>query len=235
MKMRKTIALAIVLLPMATLLMSSCSKDTDNNAVTEDTIEKTLLAEDLVIFPNMCDSIPMESLSAEETEALLKMREEEYLAHDIYVNFGELYALPVFTFISRSEQQHTNAIAKLLVKYGLTDPAIDHQTGVFVNEDLQSLYNSLLAQGQVSLIDALTVGATIEDLDIKDLMDLSLVVDNQDLLYVFANLTKGSRNHMRSFSIQLTNAGVTYTPQYISAELYQYIITTPHERGPVAP
>jgi len=236
MKTAKSLFLAVMLIPATVLLMSNCTKDKET--LTSDdaaSVEKSLYAEDSTILQQNCDSLPFEELSPEEVNALLLMREEELLAHDVYTGLSAVYQIPVFTFISRSELQHSTAIQRLLQKYELPDPAVNHVTGVFANSDLQTLYISLMEQGSASLIAALTVGATIEDLDIKDLMDLSEVADNQDILWVFANLTKGSRNHLRSFSKQLTLQGVSYAPQFISEELYLQIVNSPHERGPVRP
>jgi len=179
-------------------------------------------------------SLPSEALSTSEIAALNTMREEELLAHDVYVLFYTLYKIPVFNNISQAETQHAEAVKTLLLKYSLPDPAMNHVAGVFVNSDLQALYTSLVAQGKGSLTAALTVGATIEDLDINDLHNhIAADVDNQDILFVFSNLEKGSRNHLRSFNRLLTARGVTYTPQYISLEYFNQIISSPQETGSV--
>jgi hypothetical protein len=162
------------------------------------------------------------------------MREEELVAHDVYILFYTLYKIPVFNNISLAETQHAEAVKTLLLKYSLPDPALNHVAGVFINSDLQALYTSLVAQGKGSLTAALTVGATIEDLDINDLHNhIATDVDNQDILFVFSNLEKGSRNHLRSFYRLLTAKGVTYTPQYISVEYFNQIISSAQETGSV--
>ncbi len=221
----------IVMMGAANLLMSSCSEKDSVTPNDTSLSDKSLESVDYTMCNCMSDTLPYEELSEVETEALTMMREEELLARDVYIFLSELYSIPVFSNISRSEQQHTNAIAGLIVKYSLPDIAADHQPGVFVNQDLQELYNTLTDQGEISLTEALKVGATIEDLDIKDLMDHREMIDNQDIGIVFANLTKGSRNHLRSFSAVLSRRGVTYIPQFISQELYDQIISSPHERG----
>jgi hypothetical protein len=175
-------------------------------------------------------SLPSEPLSASEISALTIMREEELLAHDVYTMLFSMYKTPVFNNISLSEMRHTEAIKALLLKYSLTDPAADHIQGVFVNPELQALYISLASQGKISLTSALSVGATIEDLDINDLHNhIAADVDNQDIIFVFGNLEKGSRNHLRAFISLLTDKDVTYSPQYISVEYFNQIISSAQE------
>jgi len=178
------------------------------------------------------DSLPMQELSDFEKNSLLFMREEEKLAHDVYQRLYEKWQARVFTNIARSEQQHTSMIGKLINKYNLTDPYQD-EVGVFTNPELQQLFHELVAAGSTSLIDAYKVGATIEDLDIYDLLTALEAIDNLDMRVVYQNLMKGSRNHLRSFYRLLSENGVTYVAQYISPELLEKIVTTPWERGPV--
>ena len=116
----------------------------------------------------------------------------------------------------------------LLQYYNLPDPA-STEIGVFTNPDLQALYDDLVEQGSVALVDALTVGATIEDVDIYDLEQHTAETSNEAIITIFERLACASGNHMRSFSAWLANKGVTYVPQYISQEEYDEIIGTPHQ------
>ncbi|MDH4364740.1 MAG: DUF2202 domain-containing protein, partial [Acidimicrobiia bacterium] len=50
-----------------------------------------------------------------------------------------------------------------------------------------------MARGSGALVDALTVGATIEDLDIADLR--ARATDTPAIALVYANLERGSPNH----------------------------------------
>jgi hypothetical protein len=163
-------------------------------------------------------------LDAYETAALIYMREEEKLAHDVYVTLSAQWGLPIFQNIGQSEQTHTDAIKALIERYNLADPA-SNPVGVFTNPDLQSLYNSLIARGNQSFNEALNVGATIEEIDILDLeKDLSQT-DNTDIQQIFTNLKYGSYNHLRAFTSTLyRQTGETYQPQYLSLEAYQAII-----------
>ena len=176
------------------------------------------------------ENLPKQKLSPQEIKDLLYMREEEKLARDVYLTLYRRWRLPVFRNIARSEQRHMDIMEVLIRKYGLKDPA-KNQIGVFSNSHLQSLYNKLVAQGEKSLIDALKVGALIEELDITDLKRAMAETDNQDIKIAYANLMKGSRNHLRAFTRILRRWGYRYTPQYLSEEEYQKIISTPIERG----
>lgn len=172
-----------------------------------------------------------EPLSADEILSLKWMREEEKLAHDVYISLFNKWGVNIFTNIANSEQTHTNAVLTLLNKYELTDPVGTNTVGIFKDTILQNLYTQLVAQGSTSLPDAYKVGATIEDLDIFDLNNWVTKVDNQDIKFVYQNLTKGSRNHMRSFYSQIISAGGTYTAQFISQAELDAIINSAKETG----
>jgi hypothetical protein len=64
------------------------------------------------------------SLTTEEKNDLLFMREEEKLARDVYLTLHDIWGTPVFANIATSEQQHMDAILKLLNTYKLPDPTV---------------------------------------------------------------------------------------------------------------
>ena len=178
-------------------------------------------------------NLPIQDLSSLEEIGLIKMREEEKLARDVYQALHEKWGHRVFQNIAQSEQQHMNAIQALLKKYSMEDPAAKAPAGVFHDEELQTLYNSLVEQGEQSLIEAFQVGATIEDLDIKDLYEFLEQTDNTDIKTVYQNLAKGSRNHLRSFCYQLSLNGASYEAQFLTMAQINDIISSPKERGRV--
>jgi hypothetical protein len=164
------------------------------------------------------------SLDADEKNALMTMREEEKLAHDVYVTLYAEWGLPIFQNISQSEQTHTEAVRALIDRYNLSDPALN-AAGVFTNPDLQALFNSLVTRGNQSLSEALKVGAAIEEIDILDLEKYLSQTDNTDIQQVFTDLKLGSDNHLRAFTSTLNRqTGETYQPQYLSMEAYQAIL-----------
>ncbi len=171
------------------------------------------------------------TLSQEEIDSLIKMREEEKLARDVYLTLYDKWGLQVFNNIAKSEETHTLAVKDLLDLYNVEDPVVDDTVGVFTNPEFSELYSQLVSQGEESVVSALKVGATIEDLDIKDLEDDMKLTDNQNILLVYKNLKQGSYNHMRAFVGQLENYNETYEPQYISIEEFNYILETPMGHG----
>ncbi len=164
-------------------------------------------------------------LSQAEINNLKFLREEEKLARDVYLYSYDKYQLMIFDNISQSEQRHMNSVLNLLNKYGIPDSA-SAEIGVFNNPDLQKLYNSLTKQADISSVEALKAGATIEDLDINDIDDFTANTTKPDLLNVYENLNCGSKNHIRAFTRWLENNEVTYAPQYISVEEYTIILSS---------
>lgn len=242
MKTRKNFFIFLTLPVMFTLTLvtASCSKTSDEStpdAAASELKETILLTGAFEQYPmasvgNCLDTFPYEELSDEEAAALLHMREEELLAKDVYTFAYALYSIPIFNNISKAETQHTEMVKLLIEKYELSDPGEGHQAGVFINQDLQAAYNELTDLADNSLIEGLTAGATIEDMDIFDLRNLiENVVDNQDITWVFENLERGSRNHLRAFYRNLVFRGGDYTPQYISQEYFDEIINSGHEPG----
>ena len=177
--------------------------------------------------------LPLQKLSKKEKKFLKLMREEEKLARDVYLSLHEQWDLRIFRQIARAEGKHMSAVLGLLRKYGLEDPAAGNPIGVFTDSRLQTLYEDLSAMGQTSVVNALTVGAAIEDVDIYDLQRALSRTDNEDIAIVYQNLMKGSRNHLRAFVGQLESRSESYEPSYLSIEEYEEIISTPKERGAV--
>jgi hypothetical protein len=122
-------------------------------------------------------------------------------------------------------------VGTLLARYDIKDPITSTDVGVFTDPTFTKLYSELVATGSKSLLDAMTVGAVIEDLDIMDLQ--RLVSTSPDIAIVYDALELGSRNHMRAFYRQLQKIGADYTPIYISQDAFDTIIAGNMEQGPM--
>jgi len=164
------------------------------------------------------------SLSADEIAGLLFMREEEKLAHDVYLTLNDIWGMSIFNNIAASEQMHTDAVVNLLNTNGIPDPAANNGIGQFTNQNLQTLYDQLITTGSQSLADALQVGGAIEEIDILDL-DERMNNSSSDILAVYQNLRDGSTNHLQSFaSTYERQTGETYQPQYLDQAGYDAIM-----------
>mgnify|MGYP001820052065 CR=1 FL=1 len=170
-------------------------------------------------------TVSLDTLSDDEAAGLVFMREEEKLARDVYIYLYETWGQKTFDNIAASEQTHTDAMLELLHKYGIDDPVGDNAEGVFVDQNLQGLYDTLTATGSASLIDALLVGAAIEEIDLIDIKHLVDELDgNDDIRQAYENLIAGSENHLRAFVRVLEQQGITYTPGHLSQEEYDAIV-----------
>jgi len=98
-------------------------------------------------------------LNESEVEGLIYMREEEKLARDVYLTLFNQWNLNIFQNIAKSEQTHTDAVKNLLDIYGIVDPVRDDGIGIFVNPDLQALYDQLAMQGSQSVYESLLKGS----------------------------------------------------------------------------
>lgn len=168
-------------------------------------------------------------LTQEEKDDLIFLREEEKLARDVYLFSYDKYGEEIFSNISQSEQRHMDKVLTLLEKYNLKDP-VSSERGVFTNQTLQKLYNDLIALSGSSLIEALKVGATIEDLDIRDIglnEDRTTISDIED---VYRKLKCASTNHMRGFNAKIIENGTTYAPQYITIDYFNTIINSTNQQ-----
>lgn len=190
---------------------------------------KTILLLVLAINSLAAFSQKTTKLTASEKEGILLMREEEKLAHDVYSFFAEKYDIPIFRNIAKSEVVHQKSMIWLMENYGIEDPSYEEQ-GKFRNKDLQKLYNKLTSQGN-TLIEALKVGAYIEDLDIYDLKNLMKETDNEDILRIYNRLLLGSENHLRAFVRNLSGRGVEYKPEFITKDEMNTILNNSKQKN----
>lgn len=178
----------------------------------------------LVIFTNYTKT----NFSKNDQESLLFMLEEEKLAHDVYSQLYEKWETRQFGNIKESEKMHMEKVKTLLDQNKIQYEILP--IGKFKNKNLQKLYYDLIAKGNISEIEALKVGATIEDVDIFDLKKLKKETENQQILSTYDFLECGSRNHLRAFNRGLSMNNSIYKAQYISTSEYAEILNTSQEQ-----
>jgi hypothetical protein len=187
----------------------------------------------------------MNSLAVDfnESSHLIFMREEEKLARDVYITLGIKYPqLAVFGNISKSEETHTCAVCDKLTRYGIEDPVVNDNVGVFSGEEFggyfSEKYQQLVEMGSGDELAALFVGALIEELDMQDINYCpeaivkadngindsnscgKVYTDNDDILRLYEALLEGSKDHLRAYvnNIEQRLGYNSYKAQILSQE-----------------
>ncbi|MVO07616.1 DUF2202 domain-containing protein [Flavobacterium sp. TP390] len=143
------------------------------------------------------------SLSQEEINQMKFMLEEEKMALDVYSFLANKWDLQIFRNIKKSEAKHMEAVKRLLESNEVAYE-ISSQSGVFMSQELQHLYNDLIQKGSNSTIEALEVGKNIEE---KDIYDLQMAISNTNDVYtkeIYTNLLNASYNHLAAFNRNLS-------------------------------
>lgn len=191
------------------------------------------------------------TLDVTEASHLTFMREEEKLARDVYLTFAEMYPnQKVFSNIAtKSEQTHTDTMRDKLEQFGLQDPNpttndLPSSIGLFSGDEwgwyFMQKFAELTAKGSNSELDALYVGALIEELDMHDIADCPTVMvdagypdpcglhytDENVLQTSYSSLIDGSENHLRAYVGQIEAViGVgNYEAQYLTQEAVDTIL-----------
>ncbi|SES68168.1 hypothetical protein SAMN04487962_101157 [Marinobacter segnicrescens] len=161
-----------------------------------------------------------------EISDLRYMREEEKLARDVYLTLDEQWGkqTQVFARIALSEEDHTTTVDYLLDKFGVEDPVVNDTIGVFTNQELQALYDELVAKGKTSFINALYVGALIEEKDMRDILAAIDQTDERPIIIAYSNLLDGSKSHLRAFVRVIEAQGLTYEAQLLDPEEVRLIL-----------
>jgi hypothetical protein len=188
------------------------------------------------------------TLDAAEETHLIFMREEEKLARDVYLTLAEEYPnQPVFNQIATSsEQTHTDTMRDKLDQYNIDDPNpttndLPSSIGVYTGAEwgwyFSEKFEALTEWGFQSELQALYVGAFIEELDMHDIVECPQVIvdtdngigeagcglvytDEQPLINSYSSLIDGSENHLRSFvgQIEALIGEGEYVAQYLTQE-----------------
>lgn len=155
---------------------------------------------------------------------LLRMREEEKLARDVYTALAKTSKLPIFRNISRAESQHMQSVERLIG--GANGSGLTDIPGTFSYPDYQQLYQSLVASGMSSPLNALMVGAKIEEMDIADLKRLLTQTANPQVRQVLEHLMQGSQNHLRAFASQIARQGASYNAEFLTQAEFDQIASS---------
>lgn len=161
-------------------------------------------------------------------DTLIRLYEEEILAHDLYVALGRKFpeVMPLKN-IPQSELRHREALAAILKTEGIKLPTPAGKRR-FVSKGLNATFAKWLAEGRTSAAAACLAGVRLEDHDIADLRQAQL--DFPKHKAVLAALEAASGNHLRAFHRNLTVRGGTYTPEALPADDFEAVLNSPHSR-----
>jgi|688.fasta_scaffold796031_1 hypothetical protein len=159
----------------------------------------TALFSALALAPGASAATPT-YLTTTQKAQLKFLIEEEKLARDVYTFLAGKVTTRKFSNIARSEQTHMNYIATLLTKYKQTNPTVGKAAGVFVNKEIQALYNALTVEGSAGLLEAYGVGVKVEEVDIASLKELLAKPMPVDVKAALDLLLAASYNHLEAFS-----------------------------------
>lgn len=166
---------------------------------------------------------------AADTNHLIRLYEEEILAHDLYVELGKVHPeIRPFQNIRHSEARHREAMAGILQAEGITVPKPPDGRR-FASKGLDRLYRQWLKEGRKSPVDACRVGVRLEDHDIADLRAAQR--DFPKHREVLAQLEAASNNHLRAFHRNLTMRDGSYKPEALPAADFTTIVEGEMQRG----
>ena len=195
------------------------------------------------------DSASSTTVDEHERLHLVFMREEEKLARDVYITLGMQYPyVNVFGNIVQSEERHTCSVCDKLQQYGITDPVTNNNVGVFSGEEFgvyfTEKFQQLTDRGTEGELEALYVGAYIEELDMIDIRQCPAVIvetidsveavsdcgkvytDNADIQRLYDSLLEGSESHLRAYvkKIEQRIGEGNYQAQVLSQESIDAIL-----------
>jgi len=164
-------------------------------------------------------------LDKAEQHHLIFMRQEEKLARDVYTSLAGMWPdSRIFVNIGEgSEQTHTDVMRDKLEEFNVDDPEpntdiLPSSIGVFTGELYGSYFNAnyqaLINKGSQSELDALYVGALIEELDMHDIVECPDIIKDTDngisdcglnytdepsLINAYSSLLDGSKSHLKAY------------------------------------
>lgn len=168
-----------------------------------------------------------QSITDSEKSTILRMREDEKMARDVYLTMNEKWNQKVFANILESEEYHMSQIKMLIDKYKLEDPVAktNDQRGVFINQDIQKMYDEFVVYGSANVLAAYRAGAKIEELDIKELKEAIAGTEQKEIKNTYDYLENASENHLNAFVRNIDRLGVKYEPVVLSKEEYNSIVS----------
>lgn len=153
---------------------------------------------------------------------LIRLYEEEILAHDLYVALAKVHPeLMPLRNIPSSEARHREAMSSVLAQEKINPPEI-LQGRKFATKGLDEIAAKWLEEGRKSPAAACLVGVRLEEHDIADLRKAQIEFPAHK--QVLAQLEAASNNHLRAFHRNLVRHGGHYKAEVLSAAEFKAIL-----------
>lgn len=139
------------------------------------------------------------SLLDSEAESLLYMIEKEKMAYEIYEELSAQTGLSEFGFASFLEGRQYNKLLFTAERFNLDTSSLSTEAGVFSNDEIQNLYDTLMFEASISTEAAINVAISMEE---NDIAYLDSAVDNAEsvlLGQVYFCLENSSINQINIF------------------------------------
>jgi len=164
---------------------------------------------------------------AADKSDLIRLYEDEILAHDLYVELGKIHPdIRPLRNIPQSEARHRQVMAGILEKEGIALPK-PPEGRKFVTKGLDEIYRGWLEEGRKSETDACRVGVRLEDHDIAELR--AAAKDFAAHAEALAGLEAASNNHLRAFHQNLVSRGGSYKVEALPPKDFEAILKGEHQ------
>ena len=208
MKALKAYVTAAITLSLVSIAHATCGGSCGDSSVQSCALVLNLVDE----------SIP--PIDAQLGHLLRAQVEEETMAAQVYRALGETYALRPFQHIPLAEDAHAEAVRKILA----ATPYPASPANTLADEKFITLRDELIARGNTSEIEAIRVGAFIEERDIQDLRLVMAATKSASVLETLHWLETGSYHHLNAFVRQLRMRGESYSPQLLNQAEFDAIV-----------
>lgn len=168
-------------------------------------------------------------LGEDERRDLLQIQGRRKLARDLYAELAKRWSAPALVRVGAAEEAHLDAIDALIEHYGLAGPAARHADGQFGDPQTPALHAQLIDMGRRSEMAASQIGMLVEELGLRDLAAARSRTRQPEIVAVYDDLMRSSRNHMRAFFRQMQRFEGEYVPQYLTLTDFEAIVWTQPE------
>jgi len=153
-------------------------------------------------------------------EAYLHLFNAERVAADVLAALSKKWGGRPFSKLAEAEATHVAAVGRILGRTG--NSSADTEQGKYSMPEFQALYDAMVKRGSASLEEALSAGAELEEMSLRDLQAWRREEKDTEARKVLDALIQGSANHLQACLEGRKALGLKeYVPKYLSAEEFK--------------